>query len=76
MVRNKAATDKKVADDGLTSTNLHILEVPDITDYSALLAAAKIVDELTHGKGLDVLVHNAARVVEEPDFSGVAFAYA
>ncbi|KAK4450298.1 NAD(P)-binding protein [Podospora aff. communis PSN243] len=62
IVRNKAATDAKIAADAdLTSrTNIHILEA-DITSYPALQAAAAATAEITGG-ALDVLIGNAGIV--------------
>ncbi|KAK0619548.1 hypothetical protein B0T14DRAFT_430854 [Immersiella caudata] len=62
IVRNKSATDAKIAADAdlSTRTNIHILEA-DITSYPALSAAAKATSKITGGS-LDVLIGNAGIV--------------
>jgi len=61
LVRDKAATDAKVKQDGLPK-NVHIIEA-DITSLAAQKAAAEQVASLTGGK-LDYLINNAASVPE------------
>jgi len=58
LVRDKAATDAKIAQDGLR--NVTILQA-DIVDRKALAAAAQQVAKLTGGS-LDYLINNAAYV--------------
>lgn len=56
LVRNKPATDKKIAEDGLK--NITIIEA-DINDRKSLQAAKVQVEEVTGGS-LDYLINNAA----------------
>jgi len=58
LVRNKPATDERLAKDGVK--NVHIFQA-DVTDIKALQAAAEATSKVTGGK-LDVLIHNAALV--------------
>lgn len=58
LVRNKGVAEAKIASDGLT--NVHIFEA-DITNPTALAAAAEATSQLTGGK-LDVLINNAAYI--------------
>ncbi|KAK5655540.1 hypothetical protein OQA88_5471 [Cercophora sp. LCS_1] len=62
IVRNKAATDKKISEDaGIKDrTNIHILEA-DITDYVALKKSAEDTAKITGGS-LDYLIANAGIV--------------
>jgi len=60
LVRNKAATEDRIAKDGIK--NITILEA-DITNFDAQKAAAAKVSELTGGS-LDYLINNAAYVSE------------
>lgn len=61
IVRNKSATEERLAKDGIT--NVHVL-VADVTDHAAMKAAADATAAITGG-GLDVLIHNAAMVSRE-----------
>ena len=56
LVRNKPATDKKIAEDGLK--NITIIEA-DIIDRRSLQAAKVQVEDVTGGS-LDYLINNAA----------------
>ncbi|KAL4925425.1 uncharacterized protein BDV17DRAFT_294487 [Aspergillus undulatus] len=58
LVRNKPATDKRVAEELSDRTNVHILQA-DITDLQALKAAAVETAQITGG-GLDYLIGNGA----------------
>ncbi|KAF2663651.1 putative short chain dehydrogenase [Microthyrium microscopicum] len=58
LVRNKVATDERLAKDGIT--NVTIYEA-DITDFPALQKSAAEVAKLTGGN-LDYLINNAASV--------------
>ncbi|CAI7616453.1 unnamed protein product [Penicillium discolor] len=60
IVRNKSATQEKVEEELPERTNLHIVEA-DITDYTALKAAAAETAIITGG-GLDYLIANAGLV--------------
>ncbi|KAG7149601.1 Short chain dehydrogenase virK like protein [Verticillium longisporum] len=56
-VRNKAATEKRVAEELDGRANIHILEV-ELTDYESIKASVGEVTKLTGGK-LDYLIANA-----------------
>lgn len=56
MVRNKEATEQRLASDWIT--NVHLV-VADITNLGALQLAAQLVSRITGGS-LDVLINNAA----------------
>ena len=56
LVRNKAATEKKLADEGIN--NVQVV-VADLTDAAGLDAAAAVVAKSTGGS-LDFLINNAA----------------
>lgn len=58
IVRNKSATEARLAKDGIT--NIHVLTA-DVTDIAALQSAATATAEITGG-GLDILIHNAGYV--------------
>ncbi|EED22453.1 short-chain dehydrogenases/reductase, putative [Talaromyces stipitatus ATCC 10500] len=58
LVRNKPATEERLAADNIT--NVHLVTA-DITDFSALQEAASLVSGITSGR-LDVLINNAALV--------------
>ncbi|KAF2219980.1 hypothetical protein BDZ85DRAFT_267912 [Elsinoe ampelina] len=55
LVRNKSATEARLAKDGIT--NVHVLSA-DITDASAVQAAADETSKITGGS-LDILINNA-----------------
>ena len=59
LVRNKKAAEDRLVADGIT--NVHVLAA-DITDEPALKLAAEETRRILGGKGLDVLINNAARV--------------
>jgi NAD(P)-dependent dehydrogenase (short-subunit alcohol dehydrogenase family) len=63
LVRNKAATDERLAKDGIK--NVTIIEA-DITDYAALQKAAAETSKLTGGS-LDYLINNAALLFGKQD---------
>jgi NAD(P)-dependent dehydrogenase (short-subunit alcohol dehydrogenase family) len=69
LVRNISATRAKLSADGLT--NVHLVEA-DITDSAALARAAKEAEKFLGGKGLDVLVNNAAWISTETQYSTFA----
>ncbi|TKA63842.1 hypothetical protein B0A55_12257 [Friedmanniomyces simplex] len=58
LVRDKAATEARLAKDGIK--NVHVFAA-DITDSKAVQAAAELVAKLTNGS-LDVLINNAGLV--------------
>ncbi|CAG8235931.1 unnamed protein product [Penicillium salamii] len=64
LVRDKAAAEKKVLEEGLS--NVHIVKAQYI-DYSSLKRAAEEVKEITGG-GLDHLINNAAVVSHISEF--------
>lgn len=59
LVRNKKATQDRLAADGIA--NVHVLEA-DITDEPTLKFAAKEARRILGSKGLDVLINNASIV--------------
>ncbi|KAK0609188.1 Short chain dehydrogenase gsfK [Lasiodiplodia hormozganensis] len=61
LVRNKKATQDRLAADGIT--NVHLIEA-DITDEPALKRAAEEVKAILGHHGLDILINNAAYVSE------------
>ncbi|KAF4541558.1 uncharacterized protein LTHEOB_8553 [Lasiodiplodia theobromae] len=61
LVRNKTATQDRLAADGIT--NVHLIEA-DITDEPALKRAAEEAKAILSHHGLDVLINNAAYVSE------------
>lgn len=61
IVRDKSATEARLAKDNIT--NVHLLAA-DVTDHVALKAAADAVASITGGS-LDILIHNAALVSAE-----------
>ncbi|EXJ90068.1 hypothetical protein A1O3_03136 [Capronia epimyces CBS 606.96] len=67
LVRNKPATDAKVA--ALNRTNIHILE-GDLTDYESLKRAASATSKITGGS-LDYLIANAASIPLWSYFDGM-----
>ncbi|KAK4233438.1 hypothetical protein C8A03DRAFT_19494 [Achaetomium macrosporum] len=64
IVRNKPATDKKLAEDPDLKgrTNIHILQA-DVTNYNALKAAAEDTAKITGGS-LDYIIANAGIVTQ------------
>lgn len=61
LVRNKKATQDRLAADGIT--NVHLIEA-DITDEPALKRAAEEAKAILGHHGLDILINNAAYVSE------------
>ncbi|KAH7083436.1 putative short chain dehydrogenase [Paraphoma chrysanthemicola] len=61
LVRNKAATEKKVAADLGNRSNVHILHA-DLTNYASLKQAAIDTSEILGDRGIDYLVANGASV--------------
>ncbi|KAB2573318.1 Fluoren-9-ol dehydrogenase [Lasiodiplodia theobromae] len=61
LVRNKKATQDRLAADGIT--NVHLIEA-DITDEPALKRAADEAKAILGHHGLDILINNAAYVSE------------
>lgn len=59
LVRNKKGAEDRLAADGIT--NVHVLAA-DITDEPTLKLAAQDARRILGGKGLDVLINNAAHV--------------
>jgi len=68
LVRNKADTEKKVAEDGLK--NVHILQA-DMVDVPALRKAAEETAKITGG-GLDMLINNAAYMSQLSGFTTIS----
>ncbi|MCJ1275997.1 hypothetical protein MMC21_003802 [Puttea exsequens] len=67
LVRNKAATEKRLAADNITN----VLLVPaDVTDVKSLHIAADGVSNITGG-GLDILINNAGLLTERSAFKTV-----
>ena len=67
LVRNKAATEERLAADNVT--NVHLLPA-DITDVESLYLAADAVFNITGG-GLDILINNAGLLTERSAFENV-----
>jgi NAD(P)-dependent dehydrogenase (short-subunit alcohol dehydrogenase family) len=67
LVRNKDATEKRLAADDIT--NVHLVSA-DITDVEALRLAADEISKITGGS-LDVLVNNAAVSSERTRFKTI-----
>lgn len=67
MVRNKGATEQRLAADNIT--NVHIVHA-DITDVKALRLAADEVSTITGGS-LDVLINNAALLTTRSAFKTI-----
>lgn len=61
-MRNKRAAEARLARDRIS--NVEVL-VADVTDEAALRAAAKEAKNILGGKGLDVLINNAAYVSDQ-----------
>ncbi|KAK8852252.1 NAD(P)-binding protein [Apiospora arundinis] len=59
LARNKQATDDRLKEDGIT--NVHILAT-DVTDEVSLRQAVSETRNILDGKGLDVLINNAAYI--------------
>ncbi|KAL2865883.1 uncharacterized protein BJX67DRAFT_389020 [Aspergillus lucknowensis] len=58
LVRNKAGTEKRVAEELVGRSNIHVVHA-DLNDYRSLETAAAETAEITGG-GLDYLIGNAA----------------
>jgi NAD(P)-dependent dehydrogenase (short-subunit alcohol dehydrogenase family) len=72
LVRSKAATDDRIAKEGLTG-KIHILEA-DIVDVEALKTAAEETKKILGGS-LDVLINNAAYVSKSSQFTTIQEAF-
>ena len=59
LAREKQKTEMRLAADG--HRNVHVIAA-DLTDRDSLDTAAREVEEILGGKGLDVLINNAAYV--------------
>ncbi|KAK2784248.1 hypothetical protein FQN53_008688 [Emmonsiellopsis sp. PD_33] len=68
LVRNKAAADKKAAEEGLA--NVHFVEA-QYTNLPSLKKAAEVVKQITGG-GLDYLINNAALVSAISEFKSLS----
>ncbi|KAL2827748.1 NAD(P)-binding protein [Aspergillus cavernicola] len=62
LARNKQAAEDRLASDKIS--NVHVFAA-DVTDETALKAAARQARSILGGKGLDVLINNAAYVSEK-----------
>ncbi|KAL5617812.1 hypothetical protein FOVSG1_000034 [Fusarium oxysporum f. sp. vasinfectum] len=60
LVRNKAATDKKLAEELGSPNNVHAFEA-DIIDYNALKGVVEAVSEIAEGS-LDYVIANAGPI--------------
>ena len=69
LVRDKAATKKRLATDGLTK--VHIVEA-DMTDRESLDRAAKETEKLLDGKGIDVMINNGPYISQVTAWSTLA----
>ncbi|KAI3327601.1 NAD(P)-binding protein [Xylariaceae sp. AK1471] len=70
LVRNKAATDKKIAVELGDRRNIHILEISDITAIDDLKRAADETASITGG-AIDYLIANAGYVTHFDSFDGL-----
>ena len=59
LVRNKAATEQKVATELSERSNVHIVHA-DLTNYASLKQAAADTADIVGERGIDYLVGNAA----------------
>lgn len=57
LVRDKLATEKKVAAELGGRTNIHILH-GDLEDYASLKQAAAATTDIVGGRGVDYLIAN------------------
>ncbi|KAF2264810.1 NAD(P)-binding protein [Lojkania enalia] len=69
IVRNKPATDKRVAEELKGRSNITILEA-DVTNYDALKKAADDTAAITGGR-LDYLIANAGNVSQWDHYAGI-----
>ncbi|KAI1192841.1 NAD(P)-binding protein [Nemania serpens] len=70
LVRNKPATDKKVAEELGSRSNVHILGIADLTAHEDLKRAAAETASITGG-ALDYLIANAAYVTTFDTFDSL-----
>ncbi|KAI0856236.1 NAD(P)-binding protein [Xylaria cubensis] len=70
IVRNKPATDKKVADELENRSNIHVLAIADITNIDDLKRAAEETALITGG-ALDHLIANAGYVSNFDSFDPI-----
>ncbi|KAJ5415112.1 NAD(P)-binding protein [Penicillium sp. CMV-2018d] len=68
LARNKKAAEDSLATDGIS--NVHVIAA-DITDETALKAAAREANAILGGKGLDVLINNAAYISEKTALTSI-----
>ncbi|OQD61527.1 hypothetical protein PENPOL_c016G08856 [Penicillium polonicum] len=68
LARNKKAAEDSLATDRIS--NVHVIAA-DITDETALKAAAREANVILGGKGLDVLINNAAYVSEKTALTSI-----
>jgi NAD(P)-dependent dehydrogenase (short-subunit alcohol dehydrogenase family) len=61
LVRNKEATEKKVADELSGRSNIRIVSA-DLTDYASLKKAAADTAEIVGDRGIDYLIANGGLV--------------
>lgn len=71
LVRNTASTKEKLTQGSLDLPNIHLVSA-DITDPATLKKAAAQVAKILDGKGLDVLINNAAYMSERTGLSTLA----
>ncbi|KAL4815437.1 hypothetical protein BDW67DRAFT_191505 [Aspergillus spinulosporus] len=69
LVRNKAGTEKRVAEELNGRTNIHVVQA-DLNVYRTLEAAAAETSEITGG-GLDYLIANAAYLTKYDHFESL-----
>ncbi|KAL4993352.1 hypothetical protein BDV10DRAFT_179354 [Aspergillus recurvatus] len=69
LVRNKAGTEKRVAEELTGRTNIHVIQA-DLDIYSTLEAAAAETSKITGG-GLDYLIANAALLTTYDQFDSI-----
>ena len=74
LVRNKAATEKKVAEELGERPNVHILH-GDLANYASLKEAAAETAKIVGDRGVDYLVGNAGIVPEFDAYGPVSALY-
>ena len=70
LVRDKPATDKKIAAEIGSQPNIHILHA-DLTDYASLKQAATNTTDIVGMRGIDYLIANGALISYFDAFSPI-----
>lgn len=74
LVRNKAATEEKVAKELGNRSNVHIVHA-DLTDYASLKQAAAETAKIVGERGIDYLVGNAGFPAQFDAYSPIGELY-